>query len=55
MQPVQGADTKMLEHPMDPQCPGTPTDEIATADKRKTPDRLVNNSTVVNTQFTFAF
>ena len=49
MQPVHSADTEMLEHPMDLQCPGTPTDEIATADKRKTPDRLVNNLTVVNT------
>ena len=38
----------MLESPTEPQCPGTTSDETATADKRNMPDCTVNNPPVNN-------
>ena len=38
----------MLESPTEPQCPGTTSDETATADKRNMPDCTVNNPLVNN-------
>jgi hypothetical protein len=46
MQPVHSADSTMLEHPQESQCPGMPSAEIATADKCPTSDRTVNTSRV---------